>query len=40
MDIEELALTVLALSAGIVVGFVLFTYAGPMITGNAPAPSA
>jgi hypothetical protein len=37
---DELALTVVALAAGIVAGFVVWTYVGPMIAGTPAAPTA
>jgi hypothetical protein len=40
MDNTDLALTAVALAAGIIAGFVLWTYVGPMIAGTAAAPTA
>lgn len=40
MELEELALTVVALSAGVIAGFVLFTYVGPLLAGTPAAPAA
>jgi hypothetical protein len=39
MDHTDLALTVVALAAGVVAGFVIWTYVGPMIAG-APATAS
>lgn len=35
MEVEEVALTAVWLAVGIVAGFVIWTYVGPMLTTNA-----
>ena len=40
MKPDELAITVVALAAGIVAGFVVWTYVGPMLAGTPASPAA
>ena len=39
MKADELALTTLALATGIVVGFIAWTYIGPMLSGKPATPA-
>jgi hypothetical protein len=40
MKADELALVALLVAGGIVLGFVAFTYVGPMLSGHPASPAA
>lgn len=40
MKADEVAIITVLLAAGVVAGFVVFTYVAPMLSGHAAAPAA